>query len=126
MNRCNMKVKSQYLSIQNNGVKFLHKFRALRYIVKTFLNDTITDLDMVITDSYDDPQYSAITVYKRLEAYLQYSQKKKDVLHYIEECGYDENDIRIFVEKYNKEVPAYREYTDPDVKPICCKNKHFQ
>ncbi len=98
---------------------------ALQYIVKTFFYDTITDLDLVLTDSNDDPQYSAIAVYKRLEAYLQYSKEKKDVLYFIKECGYDENDIHIFVEKYNQEVPTYQEHTDPEVKPICYINKPF-
>ena len=78
-----------------DGVKLLRKKNALKYIVKLFLYDTINDLDMVLTDSESDPQYSAITVYKRLEVYLQYSdQNNKDVLNFIKNSGYDENDIK--------------------------------
>ncbi|MBQ7596631.1 MAG: hypothetical protein IJU45_08210 [Clostridia bacterium] len=97
----------------------MRKQNALKYIVENFLFDTITDLDMVLADSKSDPQYSAITVYKRLEAYLQYSDKNnQDVLDFIKNSGYDENDIKLFIKKYNAEIPAYREFTDPNVKLI--------
>ena len=35
------------------------RINALNYIIENFLYDTITDLDMVLTDSKSDPQYSA-------------------------------------------------------------------
>ncbi len=95
------------------------RINALNYIIENFLYDTITDLDMVLTDSKSDPQYSAVTVYKRLETYLQYSKNNnQNVLDFIKNSGYDKNDIKIFIEKYNAEIPAYREYTDPEIKPI--------
>ena len=47
-----------------------------------------------------------------------YNDKNQNVLDFIKNSGYDKNDIKLFIEKYNAEIPAYREYTDPDIKPI--------
>lgn len=69
-------------------------------IVKWFLSDTIELLDLKLSDSDTDPQYSAITTLERLRLYLEYTRDcpadDKDVYEYLSECGYCDADIERF------------------------------
>ena len=83
--------------------------KCLERIVKLFLYDTITLVDLVLTDDPDDPQYSANAAWDRLSDYLTYqefhSHQQLSVVEYLlKEGGYSQEDVELFLRKKEQEI----------------------
>lgn len=90
-----------------NNKEFL---KCVEQIEKLFWYDTVTFLDCVLTDDEQDPQYSAITVYGRLEMVVEfeklYSGKENyDVNSLLLDNNYTQDDIDILSKKMQQEKP---------------------
>lgn len=77
-------------------------------IEKWFEYDTITLLDCVLTDDANDPEYSANTVFSRLEQVVDYHNQYQnaaytDVTDYLLKNGYSSNDVELLNQKRNEE-----------------------
>ena len=72
-------------------------------IVQWYLSDTIKFVDLVLYDSKDDPQYSAVTLCNRIKTYARYIEltvgKALTVSEFLAESGYIQSDIDFIEEK---------------------------
>lgn len=77
-------------------------------IEKWFEYDTIALLDCVLTDDANDPEYSANTVFYRLEQVVDYHNQYQnaayaDVTDYLLKNGYSSNDVELLNQKRTEE-----------------------
>ena len=82
-------------------------------IEKWFRFDTITLLDNVLTDDVSDPQFSANTVYGRLESIVEFQKLYfdsdiKDVNDFLFKNGYMNDDIEKLKRKCIDENERYK------------------
>ncbi len=77
-------------------------------IEQWFRYDTISLLDCVLTDDENDPDYSAVTVYSRLEQVVKFQElycdiKYKDVFDYLSQSNYSSEDVERFKQRILEE-----------------------
>lgn len=97
-----------YLLHFQRGCSYLQDNKKLKECIeeieKWFRFDTITLLDCVLTDDLKDPEYSANTVYYRLEDTIEfqalyYGVKYHDVTDFLIKNGYSNDDIDLLNQK---------------------------
>ena len=86
-------------------------------IEKWFRFDTITMLDCVLTDDTLDPEYSANTVFYRLEEILNFQRQYmgvmyNDVTEYLLKNGYSNDDVNLLNQKRIYETQRYSKRED--------------
>ena len=88
--------------------------KCVENIEKLFWYDTVTFLDCVLTDDEQDPQYSAITVYGRLEMVVEFEKlylgkENDDVNSLLLDNNYTQDDIEMLNKKMEQERPLWEQ-----------------
>lgn len=83
-------------------------------IVKLYYYDSISLLDCVLTDSIEEPEFSANTTYNRFFdifqfANLYYNKEYKNVFELLLETGYSKEDIVDFQVRIKEEKERYNQ-----------------
>lgn len=85
--------------------------KEIEYIIKCFEWDTNRFIDLVLNDNLDDPEYSAVTCCNRIITLIKvkevYKEEFKSIENYLEDIGYNKEDIKIFIESRDKESEYY-------------------
>ena len=80
-------------------------------IIYWFEDDTRKFIDQVMSDNILDPEYSAVTCVNRIirliQSYEGYKEKYKSIEQYLDDLGYSEEDIDIFMTSREKEMKYY-------------------
>jgi hypothetical protein len=84
----------------------LHQY--IEKMEKWFWYDTITLLDCVLVDNENDPEYSANTVYSRLQCVVDFKkqyfgQYEDSVTELLLKNGYSEDDVKLLNKKRQQE-----------------------
>ena len=87
-------------------------FHCMEDIVRLYEADAIILLDCVLTDSCDEPEYSAIHVYHRLEKIVQfrvlyYHENLCSVADFLLKNSYCQNDVELLLKKISSEEQRY-------------------
>ena len=88
----------------------------LKYILHCFLFDITKLIDLVLDDSEEDPQYSAVTANNEIKCYIQIMQDigaeidYKDVKGFFKDASYTEEEYQLFEKKRAKESEYYIGY----------------
>lgn len=86
------------------------------FVIGLFLSDTITMLDLVLSDDDSDPEYSAVMVYNRLFAYMSLTEDLSNlrnpsadsrIKELLIESGYKTRDIQRFMRRKKTEEAYY-------------------
>ena len=82
--------------------------------MKLFKYDTITLIDCVLEDNPQDPQFSANTVFERLQDVVLYEKcnyvNEIDVFEWMQANGYSEKDIELFKNKMLEEANRHQKH----------------
>ena len=83
---------------------------------RSYRFDTITFLDCVLEDDWSDPQFSANTVFDRLnniilfEKIFYHQTIDIDVFEWMQTNGYSQKDVEIFKQKLSDESERYNRF----------------